>query len=384
MLPSNLKKKSIWPLLIMLAMLIVACTPDSGSSGNIPVDRDDADNPTAEPQTPPDEIIVDQPGTVRDEITMYVEANRYPCPNDETQRCLRVREQGGEWNVIDIPIEGFEYEEGIEYVLKVLKIRGMNQPADFPELQYELIEIVSMAEVETAEMENLDFLLNTNWDLVTMNGETPVAGRPPTLAFDGKTVNGTTGCNSYSGPFTLNGTELSIEFLSQTEMACEEPLNQQERTYLTMLMSAVSLTLEDETLGNETLTIHTEEGDLVYQPASHQALEGTAWNLIGIAAGDAMVNTWVDEQITAEFLDGRLTGNAGCNSYGTTYETSGSNITLGEIETTLMACEDEEVMARENEFLAALANVAAYEIVRNNLTLFDAGGNVVMTFVAYV
>ncbi len=97
-----------------------------------------------------------------------------------------------------------------------------------------------------------------------------------------------------------------------------------------------------------------------------------------------MVNTWVDEQITAEFVDGRLTGNAACNSYGTTYETSGSNITLGEIETTLMACEDEEVMARENEFLAALANVASYEIVRNTLTLFDADGNVVMTFVAYV
>lgn len=369
MLHTILRKKTIWLLFMAMVLLVVACTP--GDSGL-------------------DEIPVDQPGSITDEITMYVEAKTYPCPEDETQNCLRVREVGGDWMVIDIPIEGFEHQEGIDYLLRVNKIRAINQPADVPLLRYELVEIVSQEETEPAEMENLDFLLNTNWDLVTMNGEAPVEDGTPTIKFEDNAINGTTGCNSYFGEYTLDGTNLSVGVLGQTEMFCEGRMDQ-EQAYLQMLMAAVSLTLEDETL-----TIHTGDGDgstggdrvtggdLVFQPAEHQALEGTAWNLSGIATGDAIVNTWVDEQITAEFVDGRLSGNAGCNLYGTTYETSGSKITLGDIQSTMKACADDEIHARETEFLAALIKVDSFETVRNTLTFFDADGNVIMTFVAYV
>jgi heat shock protein HslJ len=358
MLHTILRKKSIWLAFMALVMLIAACTPDSGGSGGVPVDR---------------------PEEQSEEITMYVGPELVDCVGVAPQTCYQVKfEEGDEWQLLYNDIEGFEFQPGIESELLVNKITVENPPADGSSIRYELVQIVSQSETQTAEMENLDFLLNTNWDLVTMNGEAPIDGAVPTLSFEDESVNGTTGCNSYFGSYTLDGTNLSIGQVGQTEMFCEERM-EQEQSYLQMLMSAVSLTLE-----NETLTIHTSEGDLVYQPAENQALEGTAWNLSGIATGDAIVNTWVDEQITAEFIDGTMSGSAGCNSYTTTYETSGNAITLGETVSTLMACEDEEVMARESEFLAALENIATFEIVRSNLTFFDADGNVVLTFIAYV
>ena len=49
-----------------------------------------------------------------------------------------------------------------------------------------------------------------------------------------------------------------------------------------------------------------------------------------------------------------------------------------------MACEDDEINQRETEFLAALQNIASYEIVRDNLTFFDADGSIVLTFSATI
>jgi putative lipoprotein len=220
--------------------------------------------------------------------------------------------------------------------------------------------------------------METEWDLVTMNGEAPVDGTFPTISFEESAVNGTTGCNSYFGGYILDGTNLTIEQVGQTEMWCEGRM-EQEQAYTKMLMSAVSLTLE-----NDTLTIHTGEGDLVYVPANHEVLEGHPWHLGGISTGNGIVNTWVDEQITAEFIDGTVNGNSGCNSYSGSYELDGSDITLGETLGTLMACAEDEINEREAEFLAALQNIASYEIVRDNLTFFDADGSVVMTFSASI
>jgi heat shock protein HslJ len=371
MLTNILQKKTIWLLFMAMTLLVVACTPDGSQSGNVPVDR--TPQPTEEqPTEEPNEEQVE-------EITMYVGSEMVNCEGVARQACFQVKfEKDAEWELLYSGIDGFEFEPGFEYELRVNKFTVENPPADASAIRYELVEIISQSETESAEIENLDFLLNTAWDLVMMNGEAPIDSAVPTISFEDEAVNGTTGCNSYFGSYTLDGTNLSVGQVGQTEMFCEDRM-EQEQAYLQMLMSAVSLILE-----NDTLTIHTEQGDLVYQPAEHQALEGTAWVLSGIATGDAIANTWVDEQITAEFLDGNMGGSSGCNSYGADYETSGSAITLGEVVGTLMACEDEEVMEREAEFLAALQNVATFEIVRNNLTFFDADGNVVMTFVAYV
>ena len=55
-------------------------------------------------------------------------------------------------------------------------------------------------------------------------------------------------------------------------------------------------------------------------------------------------------------------------------------LNLGDVVSTLVACEDEARNEREQAFLGALQNAAAYQIERENLTLLDASGNPLLHF----
>jgi heat shock protein HslJ len=96
------------------------------------------------------------------------------------------------------------------------------------------------------------------------------------------------------------------------------------------------------------------------------------------------VTTIAGTQPTAVFgTDGTLSGNAGCNSYSTTYTTNGNAISInGAIASTMMACLDNAIMQQEAAFLAALPTATAWSISGNNLTLSNASGGVVAVFTA--
>ncbi|HSM54916.1 MAG TPA: META domain-containing protein [Candidatus Sulfomarinibacteraceae bacterium] len=218
-------------------------------------------------------------------------------------------------------------------------------------------------------------LVGSRWNLVTYGGEQPLADSRITIDFmaEGE-LGGIAGCNHYGASYTSEEGAFSVGEIERTLMACEGLMEQEDR-YLEMLRAARSFVLEDETL-----TILTTEGDLVYEPAGDVALEGTEWTLSGIAENDAVVSTWVDAEITASFSDGVMNGSAGCNSYSTDYTVEGDTLSLGEVIRTEMACEEDERMEREETFIFALENVASYEIVRETLTLLDDEGNMVMNF----
>ena len=237
------------------------------------------------------------------------------------------------------------------------------------------------AETETAvpnqpDTSLLDQLIGTDWNLVQWEGMTILPNAVPILAFDESGLRGTTGCNSYFGTFTLDGAAVTISEVGMTEMWCEGVM-EQEQAFVQVLQAAESLTLNENSLA-----LHTADGELIFEPPTEATLTGTLWTLGGIAQGDAVVNTRIDSEITAEFKDGHMAGSSGCNSYSAPYEAEGTNLTFGQIVSTLMACEDEERNQRESEFLTALSAVAQYEIHRNTLTLSDAGGQLLMTFQA--
>jgi heat shock protein HslJ len=220
----------------------------------------------------------------------------------------------------------------------------------------------------------LEQLIGTDWDLVSWEGMTILPNATPTIGFGENGLYGTTGCNGYFGSLTLDGTAVTIGEVGSTQMWCEGVM-EQEQAFLQALQSAQSLTVD-----GETLILQTADAALTFQPPAQATLTGSQWVLGGIAQGDAVVNIWIDSDITAEFKDGNMGGSSGCNSYSASYETDGATLTLGPVISTLMACAEEERNQRESEFQTALANVAQYEIRRNTLTLMDADGNLVMTF----
>ena len=88
-----------------------------------------------------------------------------------------------------------------------------------------------------------------------------------------------------------------------------------------------------------------------------------------------------DTEITIDFKDGQLNGNAGCNGYFASYEAAGGTITIGPVGSTRMACsEPEGVMEQELDYLTALQSASAYEITGDSLRLTGADGAVIATF----
>jgi heat shock protein HslJ len=108
-------------------------------------------------------------------------------------------------------------------------------------------------------------------------------------------------------------------------------------------------------------------------------LEGTAWQLTADAPlGVALAGVGV----TAQFEDGKLTGNSGCNQYNGTYEVDGDALTIGsDIASTQIACPAPQ-MAVERVYLTRLPKVASFEIDGDALTLSDEGGETLLTYEA--
>jgi heat shock protein HslJ len=95
----------------------------------------------------------------------------------------------------------------------------------------------------------------TSWELTLLDGEALVPETRITLRFEGAQVNGSAGCNSYGGGFTLGQDgSLQIGPVAITEMYCMSPegVMDQEYAYTEFLVGAAKasrdgdrLTLED-------------------------------------------------------------------------------------------------------------------------------------------
>lgn len=103
----------------------------------------------------------------------------------------------------------------------------------------------------------------TNWTLESISGAQPLASTTITLTFDGGTVGGSGGCNSYGGKFTATDTELAFSNLSSTEMACETAIMAQEASFFAALGSEVTYQRSDTSLG---LTNRVNSQVLVFVP----------------------------------------------------------------------------------------------------------------------
>jgi heat shock protein HslJ len=84
-----------------------------------------------------------------------------------------------------------------------------------------------------------------------------VWGADATAVVEDGIIGGTTGCNHYSGEFTVDGSAVEIGELIQTEMYCEQPegVMEQEATYLQLLAQ-----VESYEIVRDRLTFFNAEG----------------------------------------------------------------------------------------------------------------------------
>lgn len=74
---------------------------------------------------------------------MDIASERVPCVGVGPQECFRVRERPDTaWALFYDSIEGFEFEPGFEYTVRVAIRRVDNPPADGSSLSYRLLAIL--------------------------------------------------------------------------------------------------------------------------------------------------------------------------------------------------------------------------------------------------
>lgn len=159
--------------------------------------------------------------------TYWVNSQRVPCTGVGEQRCLQVKKGGnlemGEWQNFYASIEGFDYEPGYVYQLRVRETpRPEPVPADASSIVYTLEEVIE---------KRLDSKLRLNdiWALERVgitdigNEDLPQGIERPTIEFQlvEKRVGGTNGCNNFSGELLEVGErKLKLGPLAMTRKAC--------------------------------------------------------------------------------------------------------------------------------------------------------------------
>ena len=196
-----------------------------------------------------------------------------------------------------------------------------------------------------------------------------------TANFADARVSGSTGCNRYSGSYTITDDgALSISDVVSTMMACLPEADAVERAMLTALDRTVSAKL-----GVDRLSLIDPDGVelLRFRPAVAPPLVGTEWVAIGINNGrGGVVSALEAARVTANFDDeGRVAGSGGCNRFMATFEVDGDAIRIGPVAGTRMMCaEPEGVSEQEGSYFAALERASTWTIREGRLQLRDADG----------
>jgi heat shock protein HslJ len=195
------------------------------------------------------QVVSAPPGEVL-EKTIVVGPVKVLCVGVGPQECLLIKEGPRDpWKAYYSEIEGFYYEEGFLYQLRVAAVRVEKPPADAPSFKYQLLEEISKnADTYGGVSVIEDLLGRRTWRLDAFTEgsfEEPALLSPEvTLEFtrDGA-IRGSAGCNQYFGEYNVQqGKNLLLSGIGATRMSCpEEATNQQETKYLAALEKVTRL-----------------------------------------------------------------------------------------------------------------------------------------------
>jgi heat shock protein HslJ/LysM repeat protein len=241
--------------------------------------------------------------------------------------------------------------------------------------------VLLTAPTAMARQGNSGNLVGTAWELVsygTTGLETEVvADSSIMLEFPAANeVTGESGCNSYSGAYTVDSEVIVFSDMISTLRACtDDAAMEQEAEYLDALQSATSYELGDETL---TVWYASDEQRLNFTAINVESasdpLEGTAWHLSSYGSVFSPTATVDGSKVTLNFLaDYRVEGSGGCNGYSADYQRSGNSITFSNVFPSENVCDNPDMAEQESDFFAALLNTRRYVETSDRLTIVYDG-----------
>ena len=198
----------------------------------------------------------------------------------------------------------------------------------------------------------------------------------PSATFTDDTVAGSTGCNRFTAPYTVDGDAIEIRTIATTRMACPPPADAVERAYLDALGRVAAWHLD----GSELVLDDADRNELLrYEEASPLG----DWEVTAFLRGDVVSSPVPGTKLTASFGDdGTLTGSSGCNTYRASFTLDRGGIEIEPPAATEIACDAPEgVMEQEAAYLAALPTAVSYQVDGGSLALLGADGTSVASYV---
>lgn len=183
--------------------------------------------------------------------TLFVADHYVDCEGVVPQKCLLVKEnETDDWIHFKDTIDGFSYEEGYTYQLKVRITKVKHPQADASSLKYTLVKVISKVKsvdvtiTSSTPIEPLKSL-NGDWEVFEIVGFENKTGKKPTFSIHNGKINGNNGCNNFGGNFqTPDKNTITIDNLFSTKMFCVETANL-EMAFMEALHKATNYKFEN-------------------------------------------------------------------------------------------------------------------------------------------
>ncbi|MGX1807076.1 META domain-containing protein [Nocardia sp. NPDC055321] len=211
---------------------------------------------------------------------------------------------------------------------------------------------------------------------------TPIPGGGPlTLTFADNRVTATVGCNTASGPVTIDGHTLTVGEMATTLMGCPGDIAGADEWMDGLLRSGPDWTLDgpDLTLTGNGLTVKLLDRK-VAQP--DRPLAGTTWVVTALLRPEAEVRSVALDEARPTLTiapDGAVSGSAGCNRMVGKAAVAGDEVSFEGIGTTKMMC-DAAIMEVEQQVLEALNGKTTATIDSDTLTLRNTANGTGLKF----
>lgn len=228
---------------------------------------------------------------------------------------------------------------------------------------------------ESTTISNTMSIENTKWVITKLEGA-DMSDRDAnaqeiyfTLDAASNRVNGNSGCNTFMGTYTIeDGGRISFSQMASTRMMCpDSKINESE-------VLSVFENADNFSISGDQLTLNKAKraplAEFKKVESSHTAIEGTHWKLKTLEGQDVAKADHQEQDIyfMLNTEGNRITGFAGCNTFGGEYTLEeGNRIRFKGMLATLKACPDSDV--NESEFLKVFELADNYTINNGVLSL---------------
>ncbi|MGQ7868951.1 META domain-containing protein [Sunxiuqinia sp. sy24] len=309
----------------------------------------------------------------------WVNSSQVDCMGVGPMACMQVQKgndiEESQWQNFYSTIDGFDYEPGYIYQLKVKEehLPKEEVPADASSIKYTLVKVLDK------QVDHRAFV-DGKWLLARISGG-PVNRSVvlPTLEIDleNSRIFGSGGCNSYSGPIQqLTQDAIQLGNVASTRRAC---MNRNiEDTYL----KALSQVATYKAVQSE-LVFYGEDGAERLAFIRQYEDEKVNQNLNDIWALETMNGERVTDfeerpVLEIHLAEMRAVGTDGCNHFmGDIKKLDAKNLEFGVLAGTRKMC---RTMTVPDQFGKSLQQVKGYQLVGLTLTLSDESGKELLKF----